>query len=275
MSMLTASPDARVEETYDAAAGYFDDDPLSFRARFGERTVARLALSPGAVVLDVGCGTGASAIPAARRVGRNGYVIGIDLSGLMVKRARAKARARGVANLDFRVGDMGELPFADGSFDAVISAFSIFFAPDMVAQVRALWRLVRPGGKVAITTWGPNAFEPALSAWWRAVEQYCPGIDRVPLPRDRLAEIAALRTLLSDAGISEAEVAAEEGRQALRTAEDWWTIVLGTGARGVIDRLPSEQVARVRAANLAWLDEDGVDSVETNVHYAVATKGWR
>lgn len=78
-----------------------------------------------------------------------------------MKRARSKARARGIHNVDFQIGDMGDLAFADGSFDVVISAYSIFFAPDMVAALRELWRLVRTGGQLAITAWGQNAFEPA------------------------------------------------------------------------------------------------------------------
>jgi SAM-dependent methyltransferase len=216
---------------------------------------------------------GASAIPAALRVGPVGWVTGVDLSARMVTRAWAKARARGVRNVEFRVADMGELTFDDGTFDAVISGFSIFFAPDMVAQARELWRMVRPGGQLAITTWGPDAFEPALSIWRTAIEQVCPGADPEPLPRDRLFEVAAVRRLLADAGIAEAEVVTERRQHPLRSPEDWWTIVLGTGARRVIDRMPARQAVRVKAANLAWLEDEGIDAVETNVIYAIATKG--
>ena len=64
---------AKAAATYDAAADHFDDEPLGFWKRVGERTVARLALLAGANVLDVGCGTGASALPAAQAVGPNGF----------------------------------------------------------------------------------------------------------------------------------------------------------------------------------------------------------
>jgi ubiquinone/menaquinone biosynthesis C-methylase UbiE len=272
MKISMRSESGRAETTYDAAADDFDERPLSLRDRFGERTVVRLNLPAGAEVLDVGCGTGASAIPAALRVGREGWVIGVDLSARMVTRAWSKAWARGVRNLEFRVADMGALAFADGAFDAVISGFSIFFAPDMVAQARELWRLVRPGGRLAITTWGPDAFEPALTAWRRAVERLCPDIIPDPLPRDRLSDLGAVRRLLSDAGIAKAEVVAEKGHQALRSPEDWWTIVLGTGARRIIDRMTPRQAELVKNANLAWLRENRVVAVETNVIYAVATK---
>jgi hypothetical protein len=128
----------------------------------------------------------------------------------MVMRARAKARTRGVRNPEFRVAGMGELALPDKSFDAVISAFSSFFVADMEGQVRSLWRLVRPGGQHALTAWGQRSFEPAFSAWRRSVELVCPGAVPDLLPRDRLAGVADVRRLLSNAAISEAEVVVDE-----------------------------------------------------------------
>jgi hypothetical protein len=93
------------------------------------------------------------------------------------------------------------------------------------------------------------------------------------LPRDRLGGVAEVRYLLSNAGISEAEVVVEETHHPLRSPEDWWTIVLGTGARWVMDRMPEGDAMRVKRTNLTWLEENGIRKVETNVIYAVATKG--
>jgi ubiquinone/menaquinone biosynthesis C-methylase UbiE len=68
--------------TYDAAADHFDDEPLGFWDLIGKRTVSNLKLQAGAKVLDVGCGTGTSALPAAQTVGKNGLVVGVDLASL-------------------------------------------------------------------------------------------------------------------------------------------------------------------------------------------------
>ncbi|QLC24233.1 class I SAM-dependent methyltransferase [Parasphingopyxis algicola] len=84
-------------------------------------------------MLDIGCGAGASALPAARAVGQDGRVVGIDLSGELLEIARRRAAADGLENTEFRVGDMTALDYADGRFDTVISVFSIFFVPDMEA----------------------------------------------------------------------------------------------------------------------------------------------
>jgi ubiquinone/menaquinone biosynthesis C-methylase UbiE len=77
----------------------------------GRRTVERLALSGDANVLDVGCGTGASGLPAAEAVGPNGFVIGVDLSSRLLDRARAKATAHGLTNVEFSPADMTALGY--------------------------------------------------------------------------------------------------------------------------------------------------------------------
>src|SRR5262245_61133420 len=93
---------ARAAATYDAAADAYDDPANSFWARFGRRTIDRLALPQGAHVLDVCCGSGASALPAAEVVGPRGSVLGVDLSERLLRLARAKAEGTGLRNVEFR-----------------------------------------------------------------------------------------------------------------------------------------------------------------------------
>ena len=144
---------AKAAFAYNAAADSYDDAVNSFWDRFGRRTVERLDLQPGARVLDVCCGTGASAIPAAEQVGPEGFVLGVAAT------------------------------------DA-----------------------------------------------------------------ERL------------------DVVAEEGSHALRSAEDWWPMVLGTGYRGTIEQLDAEARAKVRGDTIAFIRAAGIQAVEANVVYAVATK---
>src|SRR5262245_36078364 len=130
---LTDPAKLKAQQTYDAAAELFDAPPLGFWARYGRRTVDRLHLKPSATVLDVACGTGASALPAAVAVGATGHVIGVDLAEKLLTRAREKARRQGLANVKFRQADMTALEYPDGTFDAVICVFGIFFVKDMEA----------------------------------------------------------------------------------------------------------------------------------------------
>jgi ubiquinone/menaquinone biosynthesis C-methylase UbiE len=272
MVKVMDSAKLKAASTYNAAADHFDDGPLAFWDRYGRGTIERLALAPGAMVLDVGCGSGASAIPAAKAVGPHGHVIGIDLADRLLAIARAKAISQKLKNIKFRQGDMEKLEFSDASFDAVVCVFAIFFLPDMVKQVRELWRLIRPGGRLAITTWGPRMFEPGSAAWWAAVKQFRPDLHSAFNPWERITTPEALRQLLADAGIQEAQVVAENGWQVLHTPDDWWTVVLGSGYRWTVEQMDDTTVERVRKENIDQLKKSQTKSIETNVIYAVALK---
>ncbi len=128
---------SRSAATFNAASDFYDHEANSFWERFGRRTIERLGLRPGARVLDVCCGSGASAIPAAEAVGPSGSVLGVDLSEDLLELARAKARSRRLANIEFRAGDMLALDLPDSAFDAVVCVFGVF-VPDMSAAAREL-----------------------------------------------------------------------------------------------------------------------------------------
>jgi len=264
---------SKARATYDAAADAYDDPANTFWERFGRRTVERLGLRPGARVLDVCCGSGASALPAAAIVGPQGSVLGIDLSEGLLALARKKAVARGLANAEFRKGDALELPVEPASFDAVVCVFGIFFVPDMAAAVRSLWRAVRPGGKLAVTTWGPRWFEPGSTAFWDAVRAERPDLYKGFNPWDRITEPEAVIGLLREGGVAGAEAVAEAGEHPIPTPEAWWSAVIGTGYRGTFDKLDRVQQDRVRSANLEHVRRTGMRSIEANVVYAIAPKG--
>jgi ubiquinone/menaquinone biosynthesis C-methylase UbiE len=263
----------KAEKTYNAAADTFDAEPLGFWDRYGRGTVERLKLASGAHVLDVCCGAGASALPAAQAVGPAGTVIAVDLAEDLLKLGRAKAKAAGLHCVEFRRADMTALAFPDRHFDAVVCVFGIFFVPDMEVQVAELWRMVRPGGQLAITTWGPGIFAPAYEIWLAAVRRVRPDLYSAFNPWDRITTPDAVGKLFADAGVRHVEVAAEEGYQVLRAPEDFWTIALGSGLRWTIDQMGAEAALGVKQEILNALAAKGVNRVGTNVIYAVARQG--
>ena len=283
----------RAAQTYNAASDHFDDPANSFWQRFGRRTVERLQLSRGSRVLDVCCGSGASAIPAAEAVGANGFVLGMDLAEKLLQLARSKAVQRGLTNIEFRHGDILNLGQPDFHFDAVVCVFGIFFVPEMQVAVRELWRRVTPGGKLAITTWGPRFFEPASTAFWNSIRRVRPDLYKGFNPWDRITDPDSLRSLLTEAGVipeaeasaaggvnavdrtNSVEVTLEGGTQPVRSPEDWWSMVLGSGYRGTIEQLDAESLEQVRQENFGFVRESSVTSVEANVVYAVATREGR
>lgn len=260
----------KVEKTFNAAADHFDAEPLAFWDRCGRRTIERLSLGHGARVLDVCCGSGASALPAARAVGPGGRVVAVDLADELLKLGRAKAQTAGFHWVEFRRADMTALDFPNRHFDAVVCVFGIFFVPDMKAQVAELWRMVRPGGQLAITTWGLRVFAPAYDIWLEAVRRVRPDLHAAVHPWERIKTPEAVRMLFHDSGVQNVDLVAEDGHQLLRTPEDFWTIVLGSGLRATTDQMGADLVRGVKQEVLAWLAATGVDRVETNVIYAVA-----
>jgi ubiquinone/menaquinone biosynthesis C-methylase UbiE len=269
---VTELEDAKAKATaaYNAAADYFDHPVSSFWHRFGRQTVARLGLREGETILDVCCGSGGSALPAAEAVGPQGKVVAVDLAERLVQLGEGKARAKGLRNIEFKTGDMLALDYPDASFDVVVCVFGIFFVPDIVAAAKELCRMVRPGGRLAITTWGPDLFEPANSAFWEAIRQERPDLLKRFNPWERISTPAGLREMLGEAGIADVEAVAEAGSHPLNSPEDWWLVALGSGYRGTLAQLDDASLARVRNKNLASLA--GCKAMTTNVVYGVATK---
>jgi ubiquinone/menaquinone biosynthesis C-methylase UbiE len=260
---------ARAVKTYNAAADTFDAAPLSFWSRYGQRTIDHLNLRSGDRVLDVCCGTGASAIPAAIAVGPTGSVLGVDVSEGLLGLAREKAQH--LSNIEFQNHDCMALGLPDGQFDAIVCVFGIFFLPDMTAALRELWRMVKPGGKLAITSWGQTVFAPMDQVFWDAIQAERPDLYKQYTPWDRISEPTSLQALLASVGAT-AAVLAESDTQMLQTPEDWWTIVMGGGWRGTIEQIDAPTVDRIRQVNLDYLETSGVRSLDVDVLYAIAQK---
>jgi 2-polyprenyl-3-methyl-5-hydroxy-6-metoxy-1,4-benzoquinol methylase len=119
-----------------------------------EEFMARLNLTSGNRVLDAACGTGNLAILAARK---GCAVSGVDIASNLIAQARVRAREEGV-DIDYTEGDAESLPYADASFDMVVSMFGVMFAPRPERVVSELKRVTKPGGFIALANWTPRGF---------------------------------------------------------------------------------------------------------------------
>lgn len=262
----------RAAAAYDAASDAYDHPANSFWARFGSETVDRIGLRPGDRVLDVCCGSGASAIPAARKVGPAGKVIGVDVAARLLDLARQKAAAANLANTDFVRSDLMLLDASLGTFDAVVCVFGIFFLPDIPAALSHLWSFVKPGGLLAITTWGPRFFEPANSVFWDSIRSERPDLYRGFNPWDKLVTPAALESEFEAAGLPKPSIEAVASKHSIPTSQDWWAAVVGSGYRGTLMQLAPDQLQRVHLQNTTQVDEMNIREVEANVMFAAVSK---
>jgi ubiquinone/menaquinone biosynthesis C-methylase UbiE len=263
---------SKTQSIFNTAADCFDAPALSFWSRFGQRTIDRLALNPGDRVLDVCCGTGASAIPAALAVGPTGQILGVDLADKLLELAKNKAQQQRLENIEFQCRDFETLEFSDHSFDAVVCVFGIFFVPDMETAVQKLWRIVRPGGQLAITSWGEQIFEPASQFLRSLLAAECPELSQHPLPWERIVTPTSFRTLLETAEVSGIEIFSEASTHELTSPKDWWTMVLGGGLRGTIEQLDPSVREQIRQANLQFLQTHHIRALAVDVLYAIARK---
>jgi len=126
----------------------------------GEALVQRIGVSKGLKVLDLGCGDGTTAIPAAK-LGAD--VLGVDIATNLVEAGNRRARDLGLANCRFQEGDATDLnQLSDQSFDLVVSIFGAMFAPKPFDVAREMIRVTRPGGRIVMGNWIPN--DPTLVA---------------------------------------------------------------------------------------------------------------
>jgi arsenite methyltransferase len=163
--------------------------------------VALASLAEGEVVLDLGSGAGFDCFLAAKKVGSKGRVIGVDMTPEMLEKARENARKAGVANVEFRLGEIENLPVADNSVDAVISNCVINLAPDKARVFTEAFRALRPGGRLMVSDLVLTA--PLPKAVQQSVAAYVGCLAGASLKDDYLQAIAR-------AGFENVEVASEE-----------------------------------------------------------------
>ena len=230
MNQRIATYDPRM--TYNVAAQDYDRTSARFWQFAARETVARLEISEGDHVLDVASGPGPAALAAAAVVGPSGWVVGVDIAEEMVDIARRHAAESAVTNTAFEVGSMDRLRFADGSFTAVTCVFGLFFAEDVVGSISEMWRCLRPGGRLGVTTLGPKFFSPMYEQFVDAALREKPDLD-VDVPWRRTQDVSRMADFFRDAGIRSVTIEHEISHIPVEAPQDWWDIVMGTGIRGL------------------------------------------
>ncbi|MHC4201871.1 MAG: arsenite methyltransferase [Planctomycetota bacterium] len=166
------------------------------------------SLRVGEVVVDLGSGGGFDCFLAARQVGEEGRVIGVDMTPEMISKARANARAAGFANVEFRLGEIEHLPVADGTADVIISNCVINLSPEKHEVFRDAFRALKPGGRLAVTDIiATSPLPPEIKSDIEAISGCVAGA----------AERADIEAWLGEAGFEDIAVTpVEESRELIR-----------------------------------------------------------
>lgn len=179
----------------------------------GARALAVLNARPGERVLDVGCGCGDTALAIARAVGATGHVLGIDISGPMLARARERAAAAGAKHADFALADAQTHALPAGAFDALFSRFGVMFFEAPVAAFANLARALRSGGRVVFACWQPPAANPWVAVPLAALAGVVP-LPPAPPPGApgpfAFGDTERVRGILGEAGLSDIAFRSEE-----------------------------------------------------------------
>ncbi|MBO3751427.1 methyltransferase domain-containing protein [Streptosporangiaceae bacterium NEAU-GS5] len=240
----------------------------------GRATVDVADVGPGERVLDICCGSGGSAIPAAAAAGPHGSVDAIDLAGALLRQGRRRAAERGLANVRFiRTDATTWRPPDGGRYDVAICVHGVLMLPDKDASTARLAGLVRPGGRFAVTTWANGALEQLGRALTEALQRVRGTTAASPTGRGAAAEIDSengLRHWLTGLGLTKVAVVRVPMKLTL-TDELAWLLVLGSGLRGMLDGLDPQRTSRVRGVLLALLRDRGIGELDATTLVGVGT----
>jgi SAM-dependent methyltransferase len=230
---------------------------------YHERLLDAAEITPTDRVLDVGCGTGQTTRDAARRA-TAGEALGVDLSSRMLEYAHARAVAEGIHNASFQQADAQVYAFQPSAFDVAISRTGAMFFGDLGAAFANIARAIKPGGRLALTTWRPMAD----NEWIRAVLAALSAGRELPAPPPgapgpfSLSEPDRVRAILTVAGFDGVELdPMSTGMWFGEDADDAYRFVLGLMAwmlKGLDDSARTRAAENLRATMAEHATSDGV-----------------
>jgi ubiquinone/menaquinone biosynthesis C-methylase UbiE len=262
-------------ETFNTVSTGYDNRALRFFSESAKYMAGYLDAPDIRRVLDVATGTGNLALEIARTF-PGAQVTGIDFSPGMLAQARAKAEAGNIPNVEFLEMDMHEITLLDGHFDAAVCAFGLFFAEDMTKLLRHIADKIRPCGRIIISCFYEDAFQPLVDFFSERLEQY--GVERPSLRWKLIATEPKCRALFRDAGLEKIRVERKNHGFYLKGAAEWWDVIWNAGFRSQVSQLSTEDLERFRDEHLEEVEtlrtQDGI-WLNVNVLYTVGVRPLR
>jgi ubiquinone/menaquinone biosynthesis C-methylase UbiE len=227
----------KISGVFNRAVENYDLIGPKFFSHFGKRLVEEANISKGAQVLDVATGRGAVLFPSIKAVGPEGQVTGIDLSKVMVRETAKEISRRKLENAHVRQMDAEYLQFEAASFDYVLSGLGLLFFPQPERALAEMFRVLRPGGRIALSTWDRSGDEDW--EWFEdlAAAQLPPEVEQttnaVTTPDLDMPE--GLERMMKTLGFSNIHIFRESAEKVYKDDQEWWAALWATSMREMLE----------------------------------------
>ncbi len=243
----------KIKETFNIASAGYDKPALRFFSSSAEHLASQMRFEGSERILDVATGTGAVALACAKLL-TNGHVTGIDLSDGMLQQASSKAVLQHLENLTFHCMDLESMHFPLASFDGAVCGFGIFFMPDMEAALGCIASVIKPGGRIGISSFTGDVMEPMSQKFLDRLQTY--GIEMPPLSWKRLDGAEKHQSLYAAVGITQVETRSQQVGYFLTGFDEWWDVLWNSGFRGLLSQLSEQELTRFKEEHFAELQAD-------------------
>jgi len=236
----------KVTAVFDTASEGYDSPGTRFFVATAEHLVEDMRLKGSESLLDVATGTGHVAVRAAQRL-TGGTGTGIDISEKMLEKARAKAEGLNLRNITFKCCDIEDMGFADDTFDLASCSFGIFFLPDMENGLRCILDVLKPGGRLHMTSFTSSLMQPLRGMLVDRLRGY--GIEE-PHFSERLDSPEKMEALLRSADFRDINIQSRQVGYFLKDESQWREILFNTAYRNQLARLPETELEPFMEAHL-------------------------
>lgn len=229
---------AWLQHVFDRAASCYGEKGCQYFDEFGRQLVALAQLKPGEKILDVATGKGAILFPASQAVGESGVAIGIDLSPKMIE-ATQKYLLQSSARCS--VMDAEQLSFSDDFFDVVFCGFALFFFPHLTTVLDEWKRVLKSGGRVAVSTWGKPCH---LTEWIVSRANFFGATKQLKAQDIDAADV--LKQILAKAGFRSITIIEKKQVFWHSSPEEWWESLWSHATRARLEQLSSADLELLR-----------------------------
>ncbi len=279
MNLEMVKRNERLEGIFNRVAVNYNSFGPKYFSYFGEKLVEYAKVNEGATLLDVAFGKGASLFPATQSVGEKGKVIGIDFSEEMVKETQSLVSLKDLSNVKVIQMDAEKLEFEDNRFDNVLCGLSTSFFSDSLGAVDEMYRVLRDGGRIGLSTWKKREKKGILDKVYTELfpqNKNC-NLNNIP-SRPDFGSVDGVEKILKNAGFKNIEIFVEEKTFYYKDEEEWWQEQWTNASRGIFERIerngPDALIKFKDAAFTAiqeYKDEHGV-RFDTSVLYSFGHK---